>query len=184
MSGCRKIRDKLSRVLKPVSEIRETEVAAAVALLLKPTHRDLEILLVKRARSVRDPWSGQMAFPGGKRDSRDRDLLQTAIRETFEETSIDLHNGCCILGALESTRSGAEPNLLVAPFVILVKDDPAIKLSRELAGHLWIPLKSLSACKRTARMPFGETPAYVVKGHVVWGLTYRILEQLFKALEY
>jgi 8-oxo-dGTP pyrophosphatase MutT (NUDIX family) len=184
MSCCDKIRDKLSKVLKPVSEVQETDVAAAVALLLKPAHRDLEILLVKRARSFADPWSGQMAFPGGKRDLKDRDLLQTTIRETFEETSINLHNSCCFLGALENTRSGAEPNLLVAPIVILVEDDPAIKLSRELVGHLWVPLKSLAGRKRTARFPFGEVPAYVVKGHIVWGLTYRILEQLFKALEY
>ena len=184
MSGCDKIGAKLSKVLKPVSEVQETDVAAAVALLLKPAHQDLEILLVKRARSLTDPWSGQMAFPGGKRDSEDRDLLQTAIRETLEETSINLHNGCCFLGALENTRSGAEPNLLVAPFVILVEDKPAMKLSGELVGHLWVPLKSLSGSKRTARLPFGEVPAYVVKGHVVWGLTCRILEQLFKALEY
>jgi 8-oxo-dGTP pyrophosphatase MutT (NUDIX family) len=184
MSGCYKIKDRLSKVLKPVSEVRETDIAAAVALLLRSAHQDLEILLVKRARSVKDPWSGQMAFPGGKRDTRDRNLLQTAIRETFEETSIDLYNGSCILGALDNTRSGAEPNLLVVPFVILLKEDPTIKLSRELVEHLWVPLKSLLACKRTARMPFGNTPAYVVKGHVVWGLTYRILEQLFRALDY
>jgi 8-oxo-dGTP pyrophosphatase MutT (NUDIX family) len=184
MSSCNKIGDKLSKVLKPISEVQETDVAAAVALLLKPVHQDLEILLVKRARSFADPWSGQMAFPGGKRDLKDRDLLQTAIRETFEETSINLYSGCCLLGALENTRSGAEPNLLVAPFVILVKDDPAIELSKELVGHLWVPLGSLSRHRGTARLPFGEVPAYVVKGHVVWGLTYKILEQLFKALEH
>lgn len=184
MSSCDKIGEKLSKVLNPVSEVQETDVAAAVALLLKPAHLDFEVLLVKRAESFTDPWSGQMAFPGGKRDPQDRDLLETAIRETFEETSISLHNGCCFLGALENTRSGAEPNLLVAPFVILMKGDPAIKLSIELVGWLWIPLKSLSRCRRTVRLPVGEVPAYVVKDHVVWGLTYRILEQLFKALEY
>jgi 8-oxo-dGTP pyrophosphatase MutT (NUDIX family) len=184
MSSCDKIGEKLSKVLKPVSEVQETGVAAAVAVLLKPAHLDFEVLLVKRAKSLTDPWSGQMAFPGGKRDSKDRDLFETASRETFEETSINLHSGCCLLGALENTRSGAEPNLLVAPFVILMKGDPAIKLSIELVGWLWIPLKSLLSCRRTVRLPVGEVPAYVVKDHVVWGLTYRILGQLFKALEY
>jgi 8-oxo-dGTP pyrophosphatase MutT (NUDIX family) len=184
MFDCDRIRNKLSKVLKPFSKVHETDVAAAVALLLKPTHQDFEVLLVKRAKSSTDPWSGQMAFPGGKRDPKDRDLLQTAIRETFEETRINLHTGCCFLGALENTRSGAEPNLLVAPFVFLVKDDPAIRLSIELVGRLWVPLKSLPRCRRTARLPLGKVPAYVVSGHVVWGLTYRILEQLLKALEY
>ena len=184
MSDWDEIGDKLSKVLKPVSEVQETNVAAAVALLLKPAHQDLEVLLVKRAKSFTDPWSGQMAFPGGKRDPKDRDLLQTAIRETFEETSINLNHGCCFLGALENTRSGSKPNLLVAPFVILMTNHPTIELSIELVGYLWVSLKSLSRCRRTARLPFGDAPAYVVKGHVVWGLTYRILEQLFKALEH
>ncbi len=172
--------DKLSQVLKHVSEVRNTD--AAVALLLKPICRDLAILLVERAKSLKDPWSGQMAFPGGKHDQKDQSMLQTAVRETFEETNINLTQECRILGALENTRSGAEPNLMVAPFVFLIEDEPAIKLSKELVGHMWIPLSKLPTCKRTARLPFGEVPAYTVEGRAVWGLTYRILEQLFKAL--
>lgn len=182
MLRCNEIVDRLLRVLKPISEVRDTD--AAVALLLKPGDRDLEILLAERSKSRVDPWSGQMAFPGGKRDPTDKSMLQTAIREAFEETSINLTHNSRALGALENIRSGAEPNLLVAPFVILLEDEPTVSLNRELIGALWIPLKTLRACKGIAKLSFGEVPAYIVEGHVVWGLTYGILEQFFNALGY
>lgn len=172
--------DKLLRVLKPAQEVQDAD--AAVALLLRPRCKDTEILLVERAQNRKDPWSGQMALPGGKRDVQDHTMLQTALRETLEETSIRLSGELHVLGALENTRSGAHPSLMVAPFVILIQDEPAIRLSRELVGHMWIPLYKLPACKGTARLPSGEVPAYVVGDRAVWGLTYRILEKFFKAL--
>ncbi|MDH5663747.1 MAG: CoA pyrophosphatase, partial [Candidatus Bathyarchaeota archaeon] len=70
--------EKLSRVLKPVSEGQDGN--AAVALLLKPADKDLKILFVKRAENLADPWSGQMALPGGKRDATDQSLKQTVVR--------------------------------------------------------------------------------------------------------
>ena len=63
---------------------------AAVALVLLEGPEGLEILLIRRAERVDDPWSGQIAFPGGRYDVGDRDLETTAIRETREETGVDL----------------------------------------------------------------------------------------------
>ena len=156
---------------------------AAVALLLKLTNQNLKILLVKRVENPSDPWSGQMAFPGGKRDLKDQNMKQTVIRETLEETRINLASRCRFLGALEKTRSTVRPKLLVVPFVILLEHEPTIILNEELEGYLWVSLEKLQECKGTARFSFGEVPAYLVDGNVIWGLTCRILKkftQIFK----
>lgn len=65
---------------------------AAVALIVRPAVDDLAILLIERLKSVSDPWSGHMAFPGGRRDGTEADL-ETAIRETAEEVAVDLEIG-------------------------------------------------------------------------------------------
>ena len=174
--------EKLSKVLKPSSEKQDAD--AAVALMLKPTNQDFKILFVKRVENPADSWSGQVAFPGGKRDAKDRNLMQTVVRETFEETNIDLLDRCRFLGVLTALRSTRRPEMKVLPFVILLKHEPAIKLNeKELEGFVWILLEELVQNKSTAKFSFGEVPAYIVKRNVIWGLTYRILENFFHTLE-
>ena len=63
---------------------------AAVVIILRSNHKDVEVLLVKRAKKITDPWSGQVALPGGKKNSNDENLKNTVIRETLEETGIHL----------------------------------------------------------------------------------------------
>lgn len=181
MSCNPEVRDSLSQLLEPLSEVRDAD--AAVALLLRPANQDFIVLLVKRVESPLDPWSGQMALPGGKRDSKDRDIQQTAIRETMEETNINLAHNSCFLGALETVRSIVRPRIQVAAFVFLLEHEPKIRLNEELAGHLWVPMRQLQKCRGTAKLSFGDVPAFLVDGHVVWGLTYRILEVFFHVLE-
>ena len=167
--------EKLRRKLRPTDEARSAD--AAVALLLKAVNDDFKILIVKRAENPSDPWSGQMAFPGGKCDSKDRGLRQTVVRETYEETGINLEHHCRFLGVLENLKSTVKPELLVAPFVVLLEYEPHIILNEELKGYFWISLRTLQKHKATATFPFGEVPAYIFEGNVVWGLTYRILEK-------
>ena len=73
---------------------RPIKEAAVAAIILKRTIP--EILVLKRVSDPKDPWSGQYAFPGGRRDSADADLLQTCKRETFEECGITLHQNCLV----------------------------------------------------------------------------------------
>ena len=72
--------EKLSEALRPLSD--EQGANAAVAVLLKLERGRLCVLFVKRVEEAKDPWSGQVAFPGGKRDAEDKDLKETVIRET------------------------------------------------------------------------------------------------------
>ena len=174
--------EKLSKVLKPLSE--EQDANAAVALLLKPENQDLKVFFVKRAENPADPWSGQMALPGGKRDTRDQDLKHTVVRETLEETNINLLDRCRFLGVMEPVRSTVRPEMKILPFVVLLEHEPSIKLNEELEWFVWISPEELAQHKGTAKFSFGEFPSYVVGNSVIWGLTYRILKKIVHTLGY
>jgi len=78
---------------------------AAVALIFRIGQQGaLELLFIKRAEYPGDPWSGQIAFPGGREEARDASLAETAIRETREETEIDLEREGMMIGTLDDLR--------------------------------------------------------------------------------
>lgn len=151
--------------------------------MLKIVDQNLKVLFVKRVENPTDPWSGQMALPGGKRIPKDENLMRTVIRETFEETSINLLEDCRFLGVMDIVRSAARPGMKVLPFVILLEREQAVRLCKaELEWSAWIPLEELVKHRGTASFSFGEFPAYIVGKNVIWGLTYRIIENLFHTL--
>ena len=67
--------------LEPVEGLR----LAAVALILAPCDGEISVCMILRSEHPEDPWSGHMAFPGGRADTEDRNNLHTARRETWEE---------------------------------------------------------------------------------------------------
>lgn len=171
--------ERLSRVLKPVSV--EQDADAAVALLLKHANEGFRILFVKRAENPVDPWSGQMAFPGGKRSSEDKNLRHTVVRETLEEINVNLLDRCRLLGVMTPLTSTQRPEMKILPFVVLLEHEPSIKLNnKELERFVWISIRDLFQNEKNVKFDFGEFPAYVVGDNIVWGLTYGILQNFGK----
>jgi 8-oxo-dGTP pyrophosphatase MutT (NUDIX family) len=160
---------------------------AAIALVLRPSDTgEPELLMIKRAEAENDPWSGHVACPGGRMEPRDRDLEQTAVRETWEETGIDLARDGRVLGALDdmSPRTSSLPPIVIRPFVAVVKSDVSIVESPEVAEAFWVPLAALreSAAWGRAMVPIGEfgereVDVFQHGEHTVWGLTHRALTQ-------
>ena len=166
---------------------------AAIALVLRPgTTGAPELLMIKRAEAERDPWSGHVACPGGRMEPGDRDLEQTAIRETWEETGVDLARDGRVLGTLDdiSPRTPVLPPIIVRPFVAVVKPEVEIVQSSEVAEAFWVPLLALRE-----RASWG-TGLVTVRGHgerevnvfrhgdyTVWGLTERVLRQFLEYLD-
>lgn len=157
---------------------------AAVALALFEDRHGLELLLIRRAERPGDPWSGQIALPGGRRDAADADLAATAVRETREETGLDL-SGAERLGALDDLhpRTSTLPAVVVRPFVFalpLSQRGPLVP-SDEVQRAFWLPLARLLApgARRDVTLTLrGERrtfPAYLVDEEVIWGMTERIL---------
>lgn len=162
---------------------------ASVALVLRPAEASPEILLIKRAEWERDPWSGHMAFPGGRREKGDASLLRTAVRETREETGVALLEEGETLGRLEpvTPQSSRLPDLSIVPFVFAVRPEtPAWVASPEVAEVHWIPLERFRdrSARTVYRFAVGAEelafPAFEVQGRLVWGLTHRILTDLLK----
>ena len=155
---------------------------AAVALILLEGARGLETLLIRRAERPDDPWSGQIALPGGRRDAADPDLMTTAMRETREETGVDL-TPAEHLGALDDLypRTPTLPPVVVRPFVFALTGRPALTPSREVQRAFWLPLERLAepGVRRELTLSLQGTerilPAYLVDGELIWGLTERIL---------
>jgi 8-oxo-dGTP pyrophosphatase MutT (NUDIX family) len=181
------IRDRLARH-SPRRVLEPGSLEAAVALLLAPAvGEELKLLLIKRAEQRGDPWSGQMALPGGRRDPSDADLLGTAVRETREEVGIEIAPER-LLGELDDLhpRTPTLPPVVVRPFVFALDREPAVHLGPEVALHVWVPLSELaSGNTRTEIMIPGRDrafPAYRVGPNVVWGMTERILAPFLELL--
>lgn len=178
---------------RPADRIPETdcEVRAAVTLILRPAAIDpvgAEGLFVRRAEVPGDPWSGHVALPGGRRDPGDSDLLDTARRETLEETGLRLERADHLgrLGEIHP-RSQHLPSICVTPFVAWLTTDQEVQLNHELTGHAWIPVSTLSDPGYRSTLvretpSIREFPAIDYEGNVIWGLTFAIIEDFLAVL--
>lgn len=170
------------------AEVNEPGVRrAAVALIvrLSPQTAQPEIFFIQRAQYETDPWSGQIAFPGGREEPDDSSLNETVVREILEETGIDIRRDGEILGSLDDLRPMAVtlPAVIVRPYVVLLGDHAEPELSHEVAASFWVPLTSIrdSTAWRdtmvTARSTEFMRMAFHHDGFVIWGMTERILSR-------
>lgn len=161
----------------------EAERQAAVAMILRPcASGGMETLFMKRVEHPRDPWSGQMSFPGGRREVVDATLQDVARRETEEEVGIPLVETMGI-GRLHDVYGGrlAEHRLSVSPFVFHHPSPPEVRMNEEVADTVWVPLRYLGSPANVEPYVFHldpsgrEFPSFTYEGYTVWGLTYRIV---------
>ena len=143
------------------------EAMAGVAITLAGP--SLKTLMIKRAERKGDPWSGQVAFPGGRRERYDRSLLETATRETKEEVGIDLRRSAIYLGHL---------------CAFLMRGEERVEPNAEVSSYRWIPMevflrqnsRSTYALKRGGEHV--KVPACVYQDYIIWGLSYRMISAL------
>lgn len=165
------------------------DVQAAVALMLRPAGEGLEFLAIKRAEHDRDPWSGHMALPGGRREEGDESLWATAVRETREEIGVDLESVGQLLGQLDDVypRTRRIPAIAITPFVVAVGPEVVPRTSSEVEYAVWVPLHVVldEGARGTLvheAVPDREFETIEYGGHTIWGLTLRILSQVEQLL--
>ena len=164
---------------------------AAVAVVFREVNDVIELLLIKRSEHAGDPWSGHVALPGGRQEPGDATLQDTALRETLEETGIDIARDGLVLGTLDELRPRTPvlPPIIVTPFVAVVPTAVTIQPSDEVADAFWVPLSALSdpvvavESEITARGSTWRVPSYQLGSHVVWGMTERILNNLLAIID-
>lgn len=167
----------------------EGRTRAAVAMILREVPDDLEILFIERATDVRDPWSGHLAFPGGKVEPGEQ-ARQAAERETQEEIGLDLGTEG-YLGRM-SDIIGANLPVRVSCFaygVVTASLQPVV--SPEVRDVFWVKLSDLLRPERNQMATVGfsgtslNVPAIVMPQSgkpVLWGLTYRLVMQFLEII--
>ena len=172
---------------------------AAVALIVRPPPAiadprvdACEVLAIRRADFARDPWSGQMALPGGSLDPTDAGLLEAAVRETREETGLRLDPEGGPVGRIETMRPLGPrlPVITIWPFVFRTDPSATARVaSGEVASVHWFPVRALADkgtrdtyAYRGPGLGARRFPCIRLEGQVIWGLTYRILTQFLEVI--
>ena len=163
---------------------------ASVAMMLHQGTNDLEILFIQRASHDLDPWSGHIAFPGGKLEEGEQEC-QAARRETQEEIGIDLEQGR-YLGRLSDIVGANLPVRVSCCLFGVDRMQCRPVLNEEVRDLFWValsdlkdPARHLQSCvafddKRfevpAIRLPLDNKP-------VLWGITYRLVMQFLHLME-
>ena len=141
MNSIQEIRDCLSSFPRKTDSTKSGP-QAAVAVILKELAEECSVLLIERALNPADPWSGHLAFPGGRVEAHDPSPEQTARREAFEEVGLDLYQAT-LLGQLDDEIGAISPIIVSAYVYCLPMTDPSLKPNHEVKEFFWIPLKML-----------------------------------------
>jgi 8-oxo-dGTP pyrophosphatase MutT (NUDIX family) len=177
-----------------VFDPNDGDVKAAVSVILRSQTPEsgLEVLLIERALRDGDPWSGHMAFPGGRTDVHDTTLQNTAMREAHEEVGVDLGAHATFLARLPDVQvvvASHGVNMKVAVFVfVLQRFEEVLQTNHEVADTVWVSLASLARGERLGKYVFEwqgvrrEMPCHKVGRKSVWGLTYWMFEKMFEVI--
>ncbi len=185
------VRERLGAHVSRRSDLAD-DAHAAVAVVFREGPESVELLLIERAQREGDPWSGHMALPGGRLEPDDESTVMTASRETFEEVGVELRNAE-YLGRLDDIAGNpaANPTLVVAAHAFYLTEHQPFELApSEVREAFWFPLVGLLEESRSVEFVVPQRPGTRFDGvlvgiperHVVWGLTFRFLENLLDVL--
>ena len=168
----------------PVSDSKKAR--GAIAVFIKEGDDDLWLLMIKRSETPQDPWSGQMAFPGGHAAKQDSSLFDTAVRETQEEVGVDARTQQ-FLGCLDNVYPKNAP-MIVSSFVFLLLNKVDPKTSKEAEEIVWVPVsflldpKNISTFVVTIRGEETPMPCYNYSDHIIWGMSFRIIREIISKM--
>ena len=110
---------------------------AAVAMVFHNHQDGLRMLFIERTKREGDPWSGHLAFPGGRMETEDEGPRHTAERETYEEIGFTL-DAEAYVGRLDDLSAHIDP-IKVSGFVYMVNEISSFALSEEVSEAFWMP---------------------------------------------
>ena len=156
-------------------------------MILQESQENTHILMIKRAKRDGDPWSGHMAFPGGRMDPTDRHGFDVARRETEEEIGLSLGDEDRCIGRLSEITTHVQLKhrpMVVTPFVFRLDREVDFEPNHEVAEVVWIPLGFLLDPENREKMVWERRnveiplPCYMYEGRRIWGLSLMMLDEL------
>ena len=185
------------------AEFKAHYTQAAVAMILADgessggngSDNELEVCFIRRAERDGDPWSGQVAFPGGRAGPEDSDAQAVAERETWEEIGLTLAKSHRVgpLPIRPIDRADLRESMTLSPFVYYVdqatKNTAFARIPEEVAHVFWVPISHLfdEAAVTELEHPIAETlgtfPGILFDEHVIWGLTLRVIDSFAEITE-
>lgn len=182
---------------------RQHRTRAAVAMVLAERPSSLasasdkhipeslpSLLMIRRAQDERDPWSGHMAFPGGRMEKHDADIQATAVRETQEEIGLLLRQEECLapLSDVVTRRHDKMRPMVVSPWVYRIDREDAWEINYEVDEVVWIPLNFFLDSNNRDVMTWRKLgvnmklPCYHFEGRKVWGLSLMMINELLRVV--
>ena len=174
-----------SEVIQNLKEYKES----AVSVVIYETDNQFKCILIQRTE-YEGKHSGQISFPGGKKDKEDSDLKQTAIRECFEEVGVAIHESH-LIGKLSSVYIPVS-GFLVEPYVFFYPEQPSFQTQiREVASVFTIALNDLLDESIIGEMKITtenelvkmKVPCFNIENKQIWGATALILNELREVLK-
>jgi len=169
--------DRFEKYYQPSTDANQ----AAVLLLLTQRSRGSEVIFMRRAYHKNDKHSGQISFPGGRKEQTDDSLLTCALRETHEEIGVPPAK-IEVLGPLSSLYVYAS-NHIVQPYVGYFNEPDEIQPNHEVAEilfgsvHDFVTEGTSNTTIKTHGITLRDVPYYDLKGHILWGATAMILTE-------
>ena len=155
---------------------------SAVLILLFPFQQHIMICLIRRPGTMKN-HAGQIAFPGGKREKEDENLVQTALREAYEEIGVPVES-VVIIGELSNVYVQISA-FLIKPVLGWLNEKPEIKMdASEVDEVIFISLEDLAdhgnRCERMMDTRTGSisAPGFEIDGLFIWGATAMMLAEL------
>ncbi len=165
---------------------------SAVAMILQVQQGELHILMIKRAERQGDPWSGHMAFPGGRMDKADAHGYAVAVRETEEEVGLTLGPQEQCIGRLSDLTARPHKGafgMAVSPDGFRLEREVGFRPNHEVAEVVWVPLEFLLDTDNREEMVWEykgvkiPMPCYMYGDRRIWGLSLMMLDELMDLIE-
>ena len=177
-----KIRDSLTSEINPnLVNNNETKLASVLIVIFAESPK---ILMIKKPITM-NHHGGEIAFPGGKISDEDNDLLDTALRETKEETGITVEREK-IIGQLEPVTT-LNSGFTILPFVCILDKIENLMPNSEVDEFLEIPLitflETLANDSDPEHNSIQEMYTFTFEDHLIWGASARMLKQITTKLK-
>ena len=178
--------DDLKSILSTpiVPEIKDTVGYRLASVLVVIYDSSPKIIMTEKPQSMK-LHAGEISFPGGKLDTIDSDLLETALRETNEEIGLHISRDQ-ILGQLDPVKT-LNSGFLILPFVCVLQEIPLLVPNSEVEKIFHIPLTPLLETMMDDsdpnHKPVDGMYTFEYQSQIVWGASARILQQIKNILK-